>query len=355
MEVAPANRPHNLPACQTRINAPMPAIRRALISEFGDESKVTVVEGDIAAPSANEVQVQVEFSGFSGSDINMRKGVYPFQKKAPLTPGYCLVGRVHANGRGCTRFQPGDQVACLSIYEAQAELANLPEKYLLPVPSGIDPAQATALILDWNTAYGVVAHAARVKAGQRIFVHGLSGAVGYALLTLARLKGAEVFGTASPRNHPALIEQGATPFAYTDKDWIGAMQRAGGVDAVFDALGFESYDESYSILRRGGVLVGYGMNLPSLTGTPPRPVFPAVMKLLAKNLAFWRGKKTVFYYITRDAKTFVPDLESLFDLLKTGKLSVPIKAVYPLESIQDAHRAWAKGSGMGSVVIKVPR
>ena len=45
----------------------------------------------------------------------------------------------------------------------------------------------------------------------------------------------------------------------------------------------------------------------------------------------------------------------LFDLLKTGKLSVPIKAVYPLESIQDAHRAWAKGSGMGSVVIKVPR
>lgn len=108
-------------------------------------------------------------------------------------------------------------------------------------------------------------------------------------------------------------------------------------DAVFDALRFESYDESYSILRRGGVVVGYGMNLPGLTGTPPRPVFPAVMKLLAKKPAFWRGK-TIFYYVTRDAKTFVPDLETLFDLLKTGKLSVQIKAVYPLEGIQDAHR-----------------
>jgi NADPH:quinone reductase-like Zn-dependent oxidoreductase len=76
----------------------MPTIRKALVTEFGDESKVTVVEGDIPAPSAREVQVRVEFAGFSGADINMRRGSYPFQKKAPLTPGYCLVGGVHVNG-----------------------------------------------------------------------------------------------------------------------------------------------------------------------------------------------------------------------------------------------------------------
>ena len=198
-------------------------------------------------------------------------------------------------------------------------------------------------------------HAARVKEGQKVFVHGLSGAVGYALLTLARMQGAEAFGTASPRNHPALIKLGATLFAYTDKGWISAMQNAGGVDAVFDALGFESFDESYSILRRGGVLVAYGLNLPSLTGSRSRPVLPAAIKLLARNLAFWSGKKTIFYYISRDSKTFVADLEALFDLLKPGKVSVPIKAVIPLEDIQNAHREWAKGSGMGSIVIKVQK
>jgi synaptic vesicle membrane protein VAT-1 len=331
----------------------MPTIRKALVTEFGDESKVTVVEGDIPAPSAREVQVQVEFAGFSGADINMRRGSYPFQKKAPLTPGYCLVGGVHVNGAQCTRFQRGDMVACLSIYGAEAELVNLPEKYLVPVPSGIDLAQATALTLDWNTAYGMIVYAARVKEGQKVFVHGLSGAVGHALLKLARMQGAEVFGTASPRNHPALIEVGATPFSYTDKDWMSAMQDAGGVDAVFDALGFESFDESYSILRRGGVLVAYGLNLPSLTGSGPRPVLPAAIKLLARNLAFWSGKKTIFYYISRDSKTFVSDLEALFDLLKRGKVTVPIKAVIPLEDIQNAHREWGKGTGMGSIVIKV--
>ena len=109
-------------------------------------------------------------------DINLRRGVYPFQKKAPLIPGYCVVGRVRTDGTGCTKFQPGEQVSFLSIYGAEAELINVPEKYLVPLPADIDRKQATALILDWNTAYGMVAHAAQVKAGQKVFVHGLTGA-----------------------------------------------------------------------------------------------------------------------------------------------------------------------------------
>jgi hypothetical protein len=71
---------------------------------------------------------------------------------------------------------------------------NLPEKFVLPVTEGVDLRQATALILAWATAYGMLAHSARVTRGQRISVHGLSGAVGTALLHLAQLRGAEVFG-----------------------------------------------------------------------------------------------------------------------------------------------------------------
>jgi hypothetical protein len=52
----------------------------------------------------------------AGSDVNMRRGTYPFQKKPPLTPGYSMVGEVLDNGVGCTRFAPGTLVACLTIY-----------------------------------------------------------------------------------------------------------------------------------------------------------------------------------------------------------------------------------------------
>src|SRR2546423_830020 len=331
----------------------MAMIQKALITGFGDESKITVVQAEIPAPSANEVQVEVEFSGFSGADINMRRGTYPMQKKPPFTPGYCFVGRITANGSGSTKFRIGTRVACLSIYGAEAELINVPEKYLVSVPEGVESQQATAVILDWSTAYGMVMRAARVEAGDKVFVHGLSGAVGYAVLTLAKMQGAAVYGTASSHKHAELVQAGAAPYAYSRKEWISAMQATGGMDAVFDPLGFESWDESYSILRKGGVLVGYGLNLPALSGTAPRPALPAVIKLLARNLMFWHGNKMKFYFISRDSKHYQSDLEALFDLLRTGRLSVPIKAVIPLRDIQRAHREWSQGAGIGSIVIQV--
>ena len=110
------------------------------------------------------------------------------------------------------------------------------------------------MILDWSTAYGMVMRAAHVEAGDKIFVHGLSGAVGYAVFTLAKMQGATVYGTASGRKHADLVQAGATPYGYSGKEWIIAMQATHGMDAVFDPLGFESWDESYSILRKGGVL-----------------------------------------------------------------------------------------------------
>ena len=126
-----------------------------------------------------------------------------------------------------------------------------------------------------------------------------------------------------------------------------------GVDAVFDPLGFESFEESYSILKNGGILVGYGMNLPAWTKTPERPVIPAVLKLFAKNLLFWSGKRTTFFGVSRTSKPFNQDLQLLFDLLKAGKLSVPIRATFKLNEIQQAHREYASSDRMGSIVIEV--
>ncbi len=144
-------------------------------------------------------------------------------------------------------------------------MINLPERFLVTVPESVDLKAAVALVLDWVTAYQMQCHTAHVKSGQRILVHGLSGAVGGALLSLGRIQGAQIFGTASPSKHDELLKLGAVPFDYSNKDWIAAMQQLGGVDAVFDPLGFESSDESYSVLKRGGILVAYGMNLPALT------------------------------------------------------------------------------------------
>ena len=58
----------------------MAKIRKVSITAFGDESKLAIVEAELPDPAEGEVQVAVQYSVVSGSDVNMRRGVYPFQK-----------------------------------------------------------------------------------------------------------------------------------------------------------------------------------------------------------------------------------------------------------------------------------
>ncbi|KAI0105240.1 zinc-binding dehydrogenase [Nemania sp. FL0031] len=332
------------------------SIRKVVVSEFGDVSKINVETASIDPPKSGEVSVAPIYSGFSGADINMRRGQYPMQKKAPLTPGYCLSGRAKTDG---AYIKAGDLVACLTVYDAQAELVNLPEKYLIRVPNGVTPEAAAAIILDWVTAFNMV-EKAKVAKGQRVFIHGVSGAVGYATMKLCQLRGADVYGTASERNHKVLRDQEATPFVYTNKDWIKTIQGLGGAHAVFDALGADSWEESYNILPpcsggdEQGVLIAYGQNQQALSGAEPSgSAFVPLAKLLLKNAKVFSNRRTVFYYIARDQPSFVPSVNALFGMVKDGEIDVVIKNIWDMEDIKTAHENWATGAGVGSNLIRV--
>jgi NADPH:quinone reductase-like Zn-dependent oxidoreductase len=331
----------------------MKQIKKVIIQAFGDESQLSIVADTIQDPAPGEVQIKVEYSPVSGADINMRKGNYPFQKMAPLTPGYSIIGRVEKNGAASTQFKAGELVVCLTKYDGQAEFVNLPERFLVSASESVDPKQAVALVLDWVTAYQMLNRVAQVKRGDRVFIHGLSGAVGRGLLALAQLKGAQIFGTASPRNHAELQKLGATAFSYADKKWISVMKQMGGVDLVFDPLGFQSFDESYSILNAGGRLVAYGMNLRSLSSSYPRHFLLEYFRILGKNLKFWTQKSTRFYGLDRSSKYYLADLKTLLQLLESKQIAVPIKATYLLAEIRQAHADWGKSEGMGTMIIAI--
>lgn len=331
----------------------MTSIRKVVITEFGDVDAVKVVGSSCPPPPPGHVQIATEYSGFNGGDINMRKGIYPDQDPAPLTPGYCLVGKVRSLGERCTAVQQDDTVAVLTKYNAEAELVNQPEKYCIKVPEGLDHQQVTALLCDWSTAYAMATHTAQVSKGQKVFIHGLSGAVGCGLMILCGLLGAEVYGTASERNHESVRAYGATPFTYTDKKWMDAMKDLGGAHAVFDPLGFESFDESYSILTPDGFLVAYGTNMDSLAGEAPRDPTEAVMKLMERNSGSPTGRRTTFFGLTRDSPTYADDVKALMEMLKKEEIKVPIKKVWAMDDVQTAHREWGGGSGIGSLLIKI--
>jgi NADPH:quinone reductase-like Zn-dependent oxidoreductase len=77
----------------------------------------------------------------------------------------------------------------LPIHGAYAEFVCLPQRELVPVPSGLDAAEAVSLVLNYVTAYQMLYRSAKVRPGQRVLIHGAAGGVGTALLQLGRLAG----------------------------------------------------------------------------------------------------------------------------------------------------------------------
>jgi NADPH:quinone reductase-like Zn-dependent oxidoreductase len=158
-------------------------------------------------------------------------------------------------------IEPGEIVAALPIYGAYAEFVCLRQTELVPVPSGLDAAEAVSLILNYVTAYQMMHRSAKVTASQRVLIHGAAGGVGAALLQLGRLAGLEMYGTCSSRGASTVSDLGAVPIDYQHHDFVQEIHRltSEGVDVVFDGIGSTHIWRSRRALRPGGVVVAYGL------------------------------------------------------------------------------------------------
>lgn len=236
--------------------------KHVIITKFGGPEVLKVVEETaLPEPKHGEVRVKVLVTSAAFTDVMIRKGKYPdVKEKPPFSPGYDMVGVVDKLGEGVTRFKVGQRVADLTIIGAYSEYICRPESRLTPVPDGLDPAEAVSLILSYVTAYQMLHRVAKVKRGQRILVHGAGGAVGTAMLQLGKLLDLEMYGTASQSKHELVASLGATPIDYKGEDFVERIRSltGDGVDAAFDPIGGESLKRSFSVLRRGGMLVAYG-------------------------------------------------------------------------------------------------
>src|SRR5947209_1424617 len=123
------------------------------------------------------------------------------------------------------RQLPGQVVAALPIHGAYAEFVCLSQRELIPVPSGLDPAEAVSLILNYVTAYQMLHRSTKVRSRQRVLIHGAAGGVGSALLQLGRLAGLEMYGTCSSRGASAVSDLGGIPIDYQHQDFVKEIHR----------------------------------------------------------------------------------------------------------------------------------
>src|SRR5262245_9136265 len=227
---------------------------RIIVTHYGGPDALRVVEEECPEPKEGEVRVRVLAAGVCLPDLLMREGVHPETPSLPFTPGWDLVGVVDRLGDGISGIEPGQIVAALPISGAYAEFVCLPQGELVPVPSGLDAAQAVSLVLNYVTAYQMMHRSVKVRSSQRVLIHGAAGGVGSALLQLGRLAGLEMYGTCSSRGAAAVSDLGAIPIDYQHQDFVTEIHRLTreGVDVVFDGIGGAHMWRSRKALRPGG-------------------------------------------------------------------------------------------------------
>ncbi|PWJ20313.1 medium chain dehydrogenase/reductase family protein [Jannaschia seohaensis] len=333
----------------------MPWTQVRLTAFGGPEGLELVTRTDPPTPGPGEVRVRVRVTSAAFTDVMIRKGMYPdVTEKPPFVLGYDMVGVVDALGPEASRFALGDRVADLTTIGAYSEYLCLPEDRLTPVPEGLTDVDALGIILSGVTPYQMLHRVAKLTAGQSLLIHGAGGAVGTAMLQLARDAGIAAFGSDVAAKHDVIRSLGATPLDADAPEGVIRAATGDGVDAVFDPLGGDSLSRSLHVLKPGGMLVAFGFQNEVLGrgGTIP-------LDFVKLKIWDWlpNGHATAFYSIGAMRRAhpewFRADLGALFGLLAEGRIAPVVAEVLPLSAVREAHRRIEAGTVTGKLVLRV--
>ena len=316
----------------------------------GGPEVLQVEDIEVGEPGPGEVRVKVEAVGLNRSEAMFRAGRYPVPVNLPSPMGYEGVGTIEALGPGVEGFAVGERVCVLPMTSpAQglwAEQAIVPARILLPAPSGLSPAEAAAIWMQYMTAYAII-EVANVGIGDGVIIRAASSSVGIAAIQLANWAGS--ISIACTRTHDkaeALLEQGAAHVIATEEEDLVArvMEITGGKGArtAFDPVGGPYVDTLAQALAPRGILFVYG----GLSEQPtPYPHWPCAMKGL--SMRGWVASE-----IWNHPHRFKAAQEKILAGLAGGHLKPVIARTFEgLEQIQAANEFLESNQQVGKVVV----
>lgn len=308
-------------------------MRAIQIDQYGTADVLHIK--DIPKPSlqSNEILVAVHYSGVNPIDIKVRSGLtqHEIPKIFPFIPGWELSGIVEQVGSSVTGIKKSDEVYSMPNFQqggSYAEFISINENEVARKPESISFAQAAAIPMVAGAAYTCLIKVAKIKAGQKILIHGAAGAVDSFAVQIAKNEGTYVIGTASGEGIHFLQSLGADEIIdYTKEDFTGGVK---DVDLVLDLVGGETQIKSFSVIKKGGQLISITM--------PP-----------SKEKAESAGITAAFVFTTPDPKM----LQEIAGMIDNGKLKVNTPKIILLNEAKKAHEMIENKTAKGKIVLDV--
>lgn len=301
-------------------------------------------------PGLGEVLIKVEAAGVNRPDAMQRSGGYQPPPGASDLPGLEVAGRVVSVGPGAQRYRVGDPVTALTSGGGYAEYCVAPEGQCLPVPNGLSMVEAAGLPETCFTVWTNVFERARLKAGERLLVHGGTSGIGTTAIQFGRAFGARVFATAgSAEKCAACVRLGAEhAINYrTEKfeEAILGLTAGEGVDVILDMLGGSYIARNFKALRAEGRLVCI-----ALQESPKAEInlLPVLLKRLTLVGSTLRPQDT-------EAKARIAAAleREVWPLVAAGRIRPLIDSTFPLVDAAKAHARLESGQHIGKIMLKV--
>lgn len=320
-------------------------MKAIVATKYGPPEVLQLKEVEKPTPKDNEILVRVHATTVNVGDCRMRSFTVPpliwlparialgFTKPKNPIFGMELAGEVEATGKEVKRFKAGDQVFASTLEEnfgAHAGYKCLPEDAAVVTKSkNMTYEEAATLSISANTALFFLKKG-NIQPGQKVLIHGASGAVGTFAVQLAKHFGAEVTGVCSARNIALVRSLGADQVIdYTQEDFTKNGER---YDIIFDAAGKTTFAQCKTALKNKGIYLSTVMVLPEIKGP-------------------WHSMTTGKQVIGGTAATRTEALVFLKELMEMGRLKPVIDRCYPLEHMAEAHHYVETGHKRGNVVI----
>lgn len=312
---------------------------------YGGPDVLEFREAERPEPKPDELLVRIAATTVASGDSRMRSGIFPPGMGLIARPfigirgprrtvlGTELAGIVEQVGSAVTRFAPGDaviafpggQMGCHAEYRCIAEDGPVALK-----PAALSLADAATLCFGGSTALHFLA-AADVKQSDEVLVIGASGAVGSALVQLARHAGARVTAVCSGSNAELVRNLGAdVVIDYTLGGYPAALER---YDVIFETTGSMTFPQAPARLLPDGRFVAIAAGLPDMLATL-RPRRPQGHRVIA-------GPAT-------ERPEYVAQIA---DLAERGVLKPVVDRYFAFADIRAAHALVDSGRKRGSVSV----
>lgn len=312
-------------------------MRAAQIKEYGDASAVKITEIEKPTPAEGQVLVEVHASSINPFDSAVRSGymkdMIPLQ--LPVTIGGDISGVIQQIGEGVTDFAVGDKVygqanVVAGNSGAFAEYAATSAGQVAKLPSNTDFKEAASLPLVGISALQGLTEHINLDQGQKIFIHGGSGGIGTVAIQIAKNIGAYVATTATGDGIEYVKKLGADEVIdYKSQDFSELLK---DYDAVFDAVGGDDFNKSFSVLKKGGIAV-------TMIAEPDEA----------------KASELGISVIRQATQVTTKRLEGLARLVEDGVVTPHVDIVFPLEKIRQAFEMRESGNVKGKVVIEIKK